>query len=87
MAQPSNVAELPDQLFDYAKKAKLQFVDSPRIKDFLRYIDVFLLLGKKGIEVLVSYLSLENVLLDGLELLPLEDGSYGTISSEDLSKM
>lgn len=81
--QPSNISELPVQLFDYAKKV-LRIVDGPFLKTLLEHTDPpSLRLTVDEIDTLLWYL-LKKVELpvDGLPLILLEDGSCAKIRSQ-----
>ncbi|KAF8318358.1 hypothetical protein F5887DRAFT_928554, partial [Amanita rubescens] len=79
--QPPNIAELPVQLFDYAKKA-LRIVDGPFLKTLLEHADPpSLRLSVDEMNSLLWYLS-KKIQLDGLPLILLEDGSCAKIRSQ-----
>ncbi|KAF8330989.1 hypothetical protein F5887DRAFT_1287046 [Amanita rubescens] len=79
--QPLHIAELPVQLFDYAKKA-LRIVDGPFLKTLLEHADpLSLRLTVDEMNSLLWYL-LQTIELDGLPLILLEDGSCAKIRSQ-----
>ncbi|KAF8621710.1 hypothetical protein AX15_007571 [Amanita polypyramis BW_CC] len=85
ITRPPNVAEVPKQLFECIAKAGLRFVDAVFVKSLLENLDQPDRLNMDEIKILISYLSREKASLDGLSLLPLEDGSYAKIQSKSQS--
>ena len=79
--QPLTVVELPQQIFEYAKKAQLRSVDGAFVKSLLQGFDLYNRLTLDEICDLLLYLMSSNVSLNGLSLIPLEDGSYANITS------
>lgn len=78
VTRPTNVVELPKQLFEYAKKAQLHSVDGALVKTLLQDHGQFRWLTTNEISDLLLYLS-GTASSSGLSLIPLEDGSYGKI--------
>ncbi|KAF8340990.1 hypothetical protein F5887DRAFT_426970 [Amanita rubescens] len=79
--RPRNVVEVPVELLEYAKKAKLRTADGTFLKTLLEADSCSLHLTLDEIDALLWYLLSKEVSLDGLPLIPLEDGSCAKIWS------
>ena len=78
--QPLNVSELPIHLFEYAVKAQLCSLDAAFVRTLLEHTDPpNQWMSMHEINTLLWYLSRGAVSLDGLSLIPLEDGSWAKI--------
>ncbi len=80
--RPPNVVEVPVELLDYAKKAQLRTADVTFLKTLLKVADSSSLTLDE-IDALLRYLVSKRVSLNGLPLIPLEDGSSARIRSSD----
>ncbi|KAK2459819.1 hypothetical protein APHAL10511_008140 [Amanita phalloides] len=82
LTKPSDVVELPLALLERAEKADLRFVDGTFVRKLLEAIHEPRCLDMMDIKTLLSFMLNHKVPLDGLSLLPLEDGSYTKLCSE-----
>jgi len=78
--RPSNISELPSHLFKYAMKAQLRSLDAAFVRTLLEHTNPpNQWMSMHEINTLLWYLSRHAVSLDGLSLIPLEDGSWAKI--------
>ena len=78
--RPSNISELPSHLFKYAMKAQLRSLDAAFVRTLLEHTEPpNQWMSMHEINTLLWYLSRHAVSLDGLSLIPLEDGSWAKI--------
>ncbi|KAF8629294.1 hypothetical protein AX15_003527 [Amanita polypyramis BW_CC] len=80
--RPSNVAKISYEMYKCTRMENIRFVDATFVKSLLVGGDWTNKLTMDEIKNLMSFLSLEEVSLDGLPLLPLADGSYVKIQSQ-----
>ena len=81
--RPQNVAEVPVELLEYAKKAQLRTADGTFLKTLLEDAKVCSLqLTSDEIDALLWYLPSKKVPMVGLPLIPLDDGSRAKIPSQ-----
>ena len=79
VVQPPSIVELPRPLFEHTRKAMLRSIDGEFLKTLLNGFHEFSWLNMDEIRSLLVYLLDSKVSLDGLSLIPLEDGSYAKI--------
>ncbi|KAM6499265.1 hypothetical protein JOM56_004773 [Amanita muscaria] len=87
VSRPAKVVDLSGPSMDAAFKAGLHFIDAPFVKTLLQDFQVCQQLDEheKRMAFLFLCSGLGDIPLHGLPLLPLEDGSYATISSKSSS--
>ncbi|KAM6499224.1 hypothetical protein JOM56_004732 [Amanita muscaria] len=89
VSQPASVVDFSGTPTDAAAacKAGLRFVDAPFVKNLLQGFQVCQQLDEDDIKMALLFLCSNNRPVPlGLPLLPLEDGSYGTISLKSNSR-